>query len=98
MKQSLAILVTSSQHPEYVRQLARAALQKGKAVRVHFAGAGAHLATSRMLASLAGCAEVSVCQDSVAGEVARGLASAGLLTPASRLVELISYCDRYVVF
>jgi hypothetical protein len=98
VEQSLVILVTSEQHPEYVRQLARAARQKGKSVKVHFAGNGALLATSRMLTSLADCAEVTVCRDSAAGKDAAQLESAGLLAPASRLAELIDGCDRYVVF
>jgi hypothetical protein len=98
LEQSLAILVTSSRHPEYVRQLARSARQAGKAVKVHFAGTGVHLATSRMLAYLAGWAEVTVCMDSAADEAASRLKSDGLLAPASRLVELVGGCDRYVVF
>jgi hypothetical protein len=98
MEQSLAILVTSEQHPEYVRQLARAARQQGKSVKVHFAGTGVLLATSPMLASLVDCAEVTVCRDSAAGKDDGQMESAGLLAPASRLAELIDGCDRHVVF
>lgn len=93
MNQSLAILVTSSRHPDYVRQLARAACQKGKSVKVHFAGDGVALATARMRESLAAWAEVTVCPTGPGPEDA-----GDARTDPSRLAELIAGCDRYVVF
>jgi hypothetical protein len=98
--QSLAILVTTSRHPDYVVQLAGAARQKGKAVRVHFAGQGVRLADETMLSALAGEAEVSVCAESAREHrwPGGGMACTAVLGPASRMAELIRSSDRYVVF
>jgi len=98
----LAILVTSSLHPEYVLMLARAAYDKGKSVRVHFSGQGVKLAVRSLLTELSSTAEVSVCRESLEASDNDLLEEVGippeLFAPYSRLAELVEDCDRHVVF
>jgi hypothetical protein len=99
---SLAILVTSSLHPEYVLMLARAASDKGKSVRIHFSGQGVKLAVRSLLTELSSTAKVSVCREGLEDSDNDLLEEGGippeLFAPCSRLAELVENCDRYVVF
>lgn len=97
MRETLAILVNSDAHPDYVARLARAAFEKGKRVAIHFFGRGAQLAEPARTAELKKVAEVSVCRDSFLELGGLFHVDAGLLEPPTRVVELIRDSRRYVV-
>jgi len=97
MKQTLAILVNSSEHPDYVVQLARAAFAKGKAVKVHFFGPGVLLAEHTRVVELDRVAELSVCRDSLVEFGGPPGLEASLLAPPTQMVDLMRNSSRYVV-
>lgn len=95
---SLAILVNSDRHPDYVLHLARAAREAGKHVHVHFFGEGIRLADRPRLEALSAIAAISVCRESVADQGNPFGVDDTLWVPAESVVELVRRCDRYVVF
>jgi hypothetical protein len=97
MKQTLAILVNSYDHPDYVVQLARAAFERGKIVKIHFFGPGVRLADPTRTAELDRVAELSVCHDSLLEFGGPSGLEASLLEPPTKMVELMRNCSRYVV-
>jgi hypothetical protein len=97
MKQTLAILVNSCEHPDYVVQLAHAAFDRGKAVKVHFFGAGVLLAESTRVDDLDRVAELSVCRDSFFEFGGPPGLEDALLTSPVRMVDLMRNSNRYVV-
>ena len=101
MKTKLGILVNSTKHMDYVIALARAAHAKGKDVHIHLTQQGVFLLREKAFSDLIRLVRVSVCKESakVFGlEAEIGNSREKILTPSCRLVEVLSYCDRCVVF
>lgn len=88
MNHRLGILVNTDRHPDYVLQLARAARERGKAVFVHFTGAGLRLADGAFLEALAGLAALSADEKKARPDALSCLG----------LSDFFSGCDRCVVF
>jgi hypothetical protein len=85
----LGILVNTNRHPDYVRQLARAASGCRKQVHVHFSGDGLALADHPALADLERIATVTR---------SSGLATTGGEKAIIDLPRFFRTCDRCVVF
>ena len=101
MADRLGILVCTDKHLDAVIALTTAAHQKGKKVQIFFTGRGVLLTQQSPFAQLVGKAKLSVCDVSfrangLEGEVP-GVGFKDFATQA-RNAEMISECDRYVVF
>lgn len=101
MGDRLGIMVSSNKHLDYVIALTNAAYQKGKHVQIFFTGQGVLLTQKPDFAQLVGKAKLSVCDvsfraNNLQGDVP-GVGFKDFATQA-RNAEMISECDRYVVF
>jgi|GEM_PF-1057730 len=97
----LGILVNTADHPDYVISLARAAVEKGKTVRIHFSGPGVNLLSKTGIGSLTDVVQATVCAESLSkyGHPAAGDDLEGVrVVPATKLGRFISDCRRYVSF
>jgi len=101
MTETLGILVTSDEHPNYVIELVTAAHKKGKDIHVFFTGKGAVLTRLAEIVALMGKARLSVCErsfrfnelkDKVPGKVFMDFDT------QARNTEIMEKCDRYLVF
>jgi len=100
MKTKLGILVNSNSHFDYVVALARAAHDKGKDVHIHLTQQGVFLMRESVLNDLTRLVRVTVCGESVkafglGAEIGSGKK---ILAQSCRLEEILSDCDRCVVF
>ncbi|MBU0986249.1 MAG: hypothetical protein KKH68_03255 [Proteobacteria bacterium] len=101
MADRLGILVCTDKHLDAVIALTIAAHQKDKKVQIFFTGRGVLLTQKSEFAQLVGKAKLSVCDVSfranrLEGDVP-GVGFKDFATQA-RNAEMISDCDRYVVF
>jgi len=101
MADRLGILVCTDKHLDAVIALTAAAHQKSKKVQIFFTGQGVLLTQRSEFAQLVGKAKLSVCDVSFRanrfeGDVP-GVGFKDFATQA-RNAEMISECDRYVVF
>lgn len=101
MADKLGILVGSDKFLGYVIQLTKAAYAKGKDIEIFFTGAGVLLTQAPNFKQLAGKAKLSVCDVSfraagLSGELP-GVRETDFTTQATN-AEMISSCDRYLVF
>ena len=101
MNDKLGVLVSSDKHLAKVIALTTAAHEKGVNVRIFFTGRGVLLTQKEEFSQLVGKAKLSVCDVSfrangLEGDVP-GVGFKDFATQA-RNAEMISECDRYVVF
>lgn len=101
MADRLGILVCTDKHLDAVIALTAAAHQKSKKVQIFFTGQGVLLTQRSEFAQLVGKAKLSVCDvsfraNNLKGDVP-GVGFKDFATQA-RNAEMISECDRYVVF
>ena len=101
MADRLGVLVSSDKHLDKVIALTTAAHDKGKKVQIFFTGAGVLLTQKPGFEQLVGKAKLAICDVSfrangLEGDVP-GLGFKDFATQA-RNAEMISECDRYVVF
>ena len=101
MADRLGILVSSDKHLDKVVALTSAAYDKGKKVQIFFTGAGVLLSQKPEFKQLVGKTKLSICDVSfrangLEGDVP-GVGFKDFATQA-RNAEMISECDRYVVF
>jgi len=101
MADKLGILVSSDKHLDKVIALTTAAHDKGKNVQIFFTGVGVLLTQKPEFEKLVGKAKLSICDVSfrangLEGDVP-GIGFKDFATQA-RNAEMISECDRYVVF
>ncbi len=98
---SLLILVTSDRYFEYVESLTLAALEKGKAVRIHIWGEGVGFIKTAAFRYLARRAWVSICAASLSGHTR----TAGETLPVGvdivqpeNTAEVFKQSSRHMVF
>ncbi|MBW2603189.1 MAG: hypothetical protein JRE28_02580 [Deltaproteobacteria bacterium] len=101
MADRLGVLVNSDKHFDKVIALTTAAHDKGKKVQIFFTGAAVLLTQKPEFEQLVGKAKLSICDVSfrahgLEGDVP-GVGFKDFATQA-RNAEMISGCDRYVVF
>lgn len=101
MADTLGILVGTDKFMDHVVQLTRAAYAKRKTVQIFFSGAGVLLTRDPKFKELVGKAQLSVCDVSfrsfgLTGNIP-GLGIGDFVTHA-RNAEIITTCDRYLVF
>lgn len=101
MADKLGVLVSSNKHLDKVIALTTAAFEKGKKVQIFFTGAGVLLTQKPEFEQLVDKAKLSICDVSfrangLEGDVP-GIGFKDFATQA-RNAEMISECDRYVVF
>lgn len=101
MADRLGILVSSDKHLEKVIALTAAAHEKGKRVQIFFTGQGVLLTQKPEFEQLVGKAKLSVCDVSFrANELEGDVPGVGFkdFATQARNAEMITDCDRYVVF
>ena len=101
MRDTLGILVHSTDYFDYVTQLALAALGKGKRVRIHLLQQGVLYASEKAFGQLTRSARITICKDSYT-DVMKGEQITSIvrnhLTPSQRLAAILDTCDRWVAF
>lgn len=98
---TLGILVTSEDHLDYVVALTHAAHENGVKVEIFFTGKAVRLTLSPDFDRLSKKARVSVCESSFrcfCREGGPSRAWSNELETQSRNAEMLTTCDRYVVF
>lgn len=101
MTDKLGILVGTDKFADYVIQLTKAAYAKGKDIEIFLTGAGVLLTQAPDFQQLAGKAKLSVCDASfraagLSGDIP-GVKETDF-TNQARNAEMISSCDKYLVF
>ena len=97
---TLGILITSERYSAYANELARAAHQKGHAVRLHLTGPGVKICHTAAFKRLSTWAEVTICRHSAEqlGLVeALEKTSPHLLMAENHMAEIIMASDRHLV-
>jgi hypothetical protein len=95
--ETLGILVTTGNHPEYIVKLTTAAVEKGKAVRLLFSGNGIALLATPEIQSLEKIAEIRIHQGEERQRAPIGKEFRAK-TPAAETDIIFNGCERFVVF
>ena len=96
-KDTLGIIVNSNRYFEFVSNLAEAAADHDKVVKIHLLGAGCQFAATDACMRLRRRTRITMCAKS-AGQISQGAKEHIPLVPPQELTRLLEQCDRYVVF
>ena len=96
---TLGIFVGSDRFPEYFRNLAAAAGEKGLNVRLHFFGSGVRLVPGTAFDKLPESLRVTICLESAVKmlpDAGPGTVWHAWLVPPEHMTRIIQDCDRHL--